>query len=161
MKKLIALFALALSFSVTAQIEGGTMLAGGGASFNTFLPKSGESTTSLSITPQFGLAFADNFVAGAWFQFQSASSFRGMSIAPFLRYYMKNFFVQGGYGYSYNKSGDFKTEGSIVDLELGYAAFLNDNIALEPALYYNANFDGGYVGSDLGIKIGFQIYFNR
>lgn len=161
MKKLIVLFALALSFGASAQIEGGTMLAGGGASFNTNLPKQGETTTSLSLTPQFGLAFADNFVAGAWFQFQSASSFNGMSVAPFLRYYMNNFFVQAGYGYSYAKSGDFKSEGSIVDLELGYAAFLNDNVALEPALYYNANFSNGYTGSDLGIKIGFQIYFNR
>jgi len=74
---------------------------------------------------------------------------------------MNNFFLQAGYGYSYNKVGDFSSSGSIVDLEFGYAAFLNDNVALEPALYYNANFFDGYTGSDLGIKLGFQIYFNR
>lgn len=161
MKKLLLIATVILSFNLSAQIDGGTMLAGGGASFNTYLPKSGSSSSSVSITPQWGLAFADNFVAGAWFKFQSAKSFNGMSIAPFLRYYMKNFFLQAGYGYSYNKTGDFKTEGSIADVELGYAAFLNDYVALEPALYYNANFSSGYTGSDVGIKLGFQIYFNR
>ena len=161
MRIIITLFALLFSITTYSQIDGGTMIAGGGASFNTNIPKQGETSSTLSLTPQFGLAFADNFVAGAWFQFQSASSFRGMSIAPFLRYYMNNFFLQAGYGYSYNKVGDFSSSGSIVDLEFGYAAFLNDNVALEPALYYNANFFDGYTGSDLGIKLGFQIYFNR
>lgn len=161
MKRLLLIIALTFSSLSFAQIEGGTMIAGGSASFNTHLPENGESSSTIAITPQFGLAFADNFMIGAWFSFQSAKNFNGMSVAPFLRYYMKNFFVQGGYGYSYNKSGDLKTEGSILDLELGYAAFLNDYVALEPAFYYNANFRNGYTGSDLGLKIGFQIYFNR
>lgn len=161
MKRLLLFVALTFSSLSFAQIEGGTMIAGGGASFNTHIPETGDNSSTFSLTPQFGLAFADNFVAGAWFSFQSAKSFSGMSVAPFVRYYMKNFFIQGGYGYSYNKVGDFKSEGSIVDLELGYAAFFNDYVALEPALYYNANFSNGYTGSDLGIKLGFQIYFNR
>jgi hypothetical protein len=159
MKRVLLLVVLIMGLStVQAQIDGGTMLAGGSATFNHYSNKDlNVKSTYLSIQPQFGLAFADNFVAGAWFSFSSFTNVSSWSVAPFLRYYMKNFFIQTGYGYS--RTGDVGQ--SLFDLELGYAMFLNDYVALEPALYYNQYFNDGFAGNDLGAKIGFQIYFNR
>jgi hypothetical protein len=159
MKNIITILFFAFSIGQShAQIEGGTMLAGGSATFNHYSNKDLDvSSTSLVIQPQFGLAFADNFVAGAWFSFSSFTNTSSWSVAPFLRYYMKNFFLQMGYGYS--RSGD--TGQSLFDAELGYAMFLNDYVALEPAFYYNQYFNEGFAGNDLGFKIGFQIYLNR
>lgn len=167
MKKLLLIATVLLGFNLSAQITGGTMLAGGSASFNYY--KNSEfdySRTTLTVGPQFGLAFADNFVAGAWFGMSSSKlkdafgsvSSSAWSVGPFVRYYMQNFFLQLGYGYSKSGSADGS---SILDVELGYAMFFNDYVALEPALYYNQYFSNGLAGADLGAKIGFQVYFNR
>lgn len=167
MKKLLFIAAIFLGLNVNAQITGGTMLTGGNASFSHYRNNDQDySSTTLALGPQFGLAFADNFVAGAWFSLSSTSwksafdndSYSAWSVGPFVRYYMQNFFLQLGYGYQKFGSADGQ---SIIDVELGYAMFFNDFVALEPALYYNQYFDNGLDGADLGIKLGFQIYFNR
>lgn len=50
------------------------MIAGGNAYFNHYINRSlDQQQTSVVISPQFGLAFADNFIAGAYFQFSSFS----------------------------------------------------------------------------------------
>ena len=158
MKKLLLFTFLTLSSLSYSQIDAGTFMTGGSATFNHFSHKeSGFSQTSLVISPQFGFAFADNFVAGAWLSFASFSNFSSWGVAPFVRYYAKNFFGQLGYGYT--RSGDVGQ--SLLDVEIGYAMFLTDNVALEPAAYYNQYFNDGLNGNDLGLKIGFQIYFNR
>lgn len=154
-----------MSFGANAQINSGTMLFGGSASFNHRVHETAlvpSSSTSLSIRPQFGIAVADNFVVGAWASTYLRKNYTNWSVSPFMRYYMKNFYAQAGYGYTHSVISDNKMNGSILDFELGYAAFLNDHVALEPALYYNGTFDGKtYRYSDYGIKIGIQIYFNR
>lgn len=160
MKKivLLALLVFGLGKFSNAQIEGGTMMAGGSAYFNSYNNSELDiHQSSVNISPQFGLAFADNFIAGAWFSFSSFSDISSWSVAPFLRYYMKNFYLQTQYGYS--RSGDIGS--SVFGADLGYAMFFNDNVALEPALYFNQYFNDGLAGSDVGFKIGFQVYFNR
>lgn len=144
-----------------AQIEGGTILAGGSAYLNhTRSYETSAKSTQLIISPQVGFAFADNFVGGAYFSFSSFSNFSSWSVAPFLRYYAKNAFVQLGYGYSQSGSGNQISSSSILSLDLGYAIFFNDNVALEPALFYN-QYLKGFSSAQMGIKLGFQIYFNR
>lgn len=160
MKKILFSILLSIGFSVTSysQIEGGTMMAGGSLNFNHSRGNnSSASYTSFNVSPQFGLAFADNFIAGAWFSFATFSDVSNWSVAPFVRYYMKNFFLQAQYGYS--RTGDIGT--SVFGTDLGYAMFLNDNVALEPAFYFNQHFNDGLDYYDLGFKMGFQIYFNR
>jgi hypothetical protein len=133
-------------------------MAGGSLYFNHYADNEFDiSNTYFNVSPQFGFAFADNFIAGAWFSIATFSDVSTWSVAPFVRYYMKNFFLQAQYGYS--RSGDIGT--SIFGTDLGYAIFLNDNVALEPAFYYNQYFNNGLNGYDLGFKIGFQVYFNR
>ena len=160
MKKLLFSILLAVNCSITShsQIDGGTMMAGGSLYFNRYANKDlNIESTSFNVSPQFGLAFADNFIAGAWFSFSTFSNVSNWSVAPFVRYYMKNFFLQAQYGYT--RSGSIGS--SIFGTDLGYAMFLNDNVALEPAFYYNQYFNSGLDGYDLGFKIGFQVYFNR
>jgi hypothetical protein len=164
MKKILFSILLSIGFSVASysQIEGGTMMAGGNLYFSHVKDNnSSYSSTSFNVSPQFGLAFADNFVAGAWFSFSAMSNFSNWSIAPFVRYYMKNFFVQGQYGYSRTSSNSQSIGSSVGGVDLGYAMFLNDNVALEPAFYFNQYFNDGLDYYDLGFKMGFQIYFNR
>jgi len=164
MKKILLIMGILLSsLGANAQINAGTMMAGGSASFNNRVPKGDfPSVKNLTIQPQFGIAVADNFLVGGFLGVYAHKNYTYWSASPFLRYYVKNFFVQGGYGYSFSKLTQTTTSGSIIDFELGYAAFLNKNIALEPAFYYNGVFNGKqYHYSDFGIKIGFQIYFNR
>lgn len=160
MKKILfsILLAISCSFTSYSQIDAGTMMAGGSLYFNRYANNDlNIESTTFNVSPQFGLAFADNFIAGAWFSFATFSNVSNWSVAPFVRYYMKNFFLQAQYGYS--RSGDIGT--SIFGTDFGYAMFLNDNVALEPAFYYNQYFNDGLNGYDLGFKIGFQVYFNR
>ena len=161
--KLIATIIFLSSFSSFGQIDAGTIIAGGSANFNQrSYSDTQPSSTSLRIQPQLGIAFLDNFVGGAWFSVQRFNNFTDWSVSPFLRYYVKNFYLQAGYGYSYSKISNITSERSVVNIEIGYAAFLNDYIALEPAIYYNGVFRSKeYSYTNFGIKIGFQIYFNR
>lgn len=159
MKKILFIATLFLtSFSINAQIESGTFMTGGSATFNRHVSELDFSTTSVIINPQIGVAFADNFIGGAWLSFSSINDFSSWSVAPFIRYYKSNFFLQLGYGYTQTGT----VSGSIFNAEIGYAMFLTDNISLEPALYFNQHFiDNGLNGSDIGFNLGFQLYFNR
>ena len=145
-----------ISTNSNAQIDGGTMVSGGSAYFNTRI-YDGFSSTSLQIQPQFGLALADNFIAGAWFNIGTIGSISSWGVSPFVRYYMNNAFVELGYGYNQYD----QVASSMFSAELGYAMFFNDYVALEPAIYYNHNFMDGPDPIDVGFKIGFQVYFNR
>jgi len=159
MKKLL-LFSLLISATLLsqAQIERGTIMLGGSARFNQYNnSKTDASNTSLIFSPQFGIAFAENFIGGAYFSFSSFSNVSAWSVAPFARYFKGNMYTQVGIGYNDNGY----TGQSMFDFRLGYSAFIKDNIALEPALYFNQYFKEGLNGSDVGLRLGFQLYFNR
>jgi hypothetical protein len=84
----------------------------------------------------------------------------------FSRYYVngKIFF---GAGYTSNRVkidlgsfGEGKATINAVPLEVGYAAFLNPNVSIEPSIGYTI-FSGDGDGSAFGINVGFGIYLNR
>lgn len=161
MKKIIITGLLALvTFGVDAQIPKNTILAGGGVVFNQYRNKDlNIKTTNFSLQQQLAFAFADNVVMGARLGVGTSSSTNNFSFsfAPFARYYMSNFFIHGGFGYIYNGN-----DGSAMfDGELGYALFLNNSVAIEPALYYNQMFANNSLSSDMGAKLSIQIYFNK
>ena len=162
MKKILLSAALILSvLTVHAQITGGTIMAGGNARLNrTHFNGSETSSTTVTVNPQFGVALVDNFVLGVWGGFSSRSGISNTAtwtVAPFVRYFMGNFYTVAGYGYT--KTGT--VGGSVMQFQAGYAIFLSDNVALEPALYYSQFFNNGLSHSDVGLNLGFQIYFNR
>lgn len=161
MKKiLIAALLTLVTFGVDAQITKQTILAGGGVTFNQYRNKDlNIKTTNFSLQQQLAFAFADNVVLGARLGVGTSSSSNNFSFsfAPFARYYVSNFFVHGGFGYIYNGN-----DGSaLLDGEIGYALFLNNTVAIEPALYYNQMFANNSFSSDMGAKLSLQIYFNR
>ena len=157
MKKILLSSLLFLGFSGVseAQIDAGTMIAGGSAYFNHYRSSTVKST-SLMVSPQFGLAFADNFIAGAQVNIYSVVSTSNWKVSPFVRYYAKNAFLQLRYGYSRISGSGQSTLGA----DLGYAIFVNKNVAIEPAFYYE-RYLSDPTGANLGMKIGLQFYFNR
>lgn len=161
MKKILltALVALA-AVNVNAQISKQTILAGGGVIFNQYRNKDlNIKTSNFSLQQQLAFAFADNVVIGARLGVEksSNSTILAFSFAPFARYYIKNLFAHGGFGYTFTGN-----DGSAMfDGEIGYALFLNNAVAIEPALYYNQLFANKSFSSNMGAKLSLQIYFNK
>lgn len=161
MKKILltALVALAI-VNVNAQISKQTILAGGGVIFNQYRNKDlNIKTSNFSLQQQLAFAFADNVVIGARLGVEKSSNSTNLafSFAPFARYYLKNLFAHGGFGYTFTGN-----DGSAMfDGEIGYALFLNNSVAIEPALYYNQLFANNSFSSNMGAKLSLQIYFNK
>lgn len=161
MMKRFLLFTLLISgFHLSAQIEKNTIMAGGSVSFDQYRSYSGYKSTRLNINPNAGYFLARNFVLGSGFEFVSAQStvtatYYYFYISPFARYYVKNLYLQAKFDYGRYDSKNITELG----FDLGYAIFLNKNVALEPAFYYDYNFR--YKSKNLGFKMGIQVYFNR
>lgn len=87
-------------------------------------------------------------------------------IAPFVRYYFPEgasstgrFFGQGDVGIAGGSAG--KDVSFAFGLNLGYAHFITQSVALETTVGYNytkANISTGDRNTGLGVGIGFQIY---
>lgn len=149
------------SLESQAQIEKGTMAAGGSLEWSRInYPSLDYHQNIFQFGPQFGYTVFKNFMVGGDFQISTGSMFSSTTayIAPFARYYWKNIFVQGAYGFVVPQASSYS---SLVEFKLGYALFLNPNVALEPALYYSQYFNSGPTRNDFGFKVGFQFYFNR
>ncbi len=85
------------------------------------------------------------------------SNDKTFGIGPFARYYVAGkVFLGAGYT-SYNNS-DFSY--SQIPIELGYAIFLADIVALEPSLFYT-KYSGDAEGALFGVNLGVSIYFGR
>ena len=156
MKRILLFTLLFIGLNAQAQLD--TMMAGGSLTFNRYTPKNsnGTSSTWFSLNPDFGYFVADNFAVGAGFSFNGYGSGNNIVyFSPYLRYYVKKFYLQSKFEYGRLNS----SSNSNLIFDLGYALFLNDNVALEPAFYFAQNLKGQ--GNNLGFKMGFQIYFNR
>jgi outer membrane protein len=199
MKKLVLFsFLFASLFSANAQFEQGRMLAGGRGSLSIVKDKNKVGNTSVvtgtnvnfTLTPQFGYFIMDNLAVGAELQFGvssfnpkdngfSSSSTVNTLIGPFARYYFEpGIFVQGGFGLGSQSTKfeagngtttEIKFVTSRVNLGVGYALFLNDNVAVEPMIMYqsmvNREIDSDPVEKDVDngiyISVGFQIYLSK
>ncbi|CAN5310333.1 hypothetical protein BH09BAC3_BH09BAC3_10880 [soil metagenome] len=164
MKKIVML--LCASFIVlaaSAQIEKGTILAGASSNlgFNSYNPSGSNSTstTVFNLDVKGGYFFIDNLAGGIKLGFNRVStggtSYGTTTVGVFGRYYVQGkFFLGAGINSVSPSSGSSSIE---VPLEAGYAAFINKNIAVEPALNFT-KYDGGSV---FGLNVGFTLYLNR
>jgi hypothetical protein len=156
-----------ISFSGKSQINQGAVLIGGSTYFNYNFPNGAKANSQFNFSPNAGVFIVENMAIGASFSYQVIQGGSSLSIAPFMRaYYKDNFYgqLQVGYGRtSMSVGGSTVTSSGLnSELDLGYTIFLSDQIALDPALYYNFYMNGSkYGGSNLGLKLGFQIFFNR
>jgi hypothetical protein len=166
MKKVLFTMALALATSAAfAQFSKGRILAGGSIGFSSETVKSefdgNESTigkqTDITFTPQAGFFVMDNLAVGAGIALES-STFKPdggdgkqttseFTFNPFARYYFgPGVFGQATVGFGSAKeeedtgSTTTETKASVFrwNLGLGYAIFLNDNVAIEPVIGYGS-----------------------
>lgn len=154
---------------LSAQTEQGKILMGATSNLGLSVQTQDaveDNSFNFSIGAQGGYFVINNLAAGLNLGFSTSSQgdFSGTSITigPFARYYFENVFFGGSFSFintnSDNGVSDFSSNGSQLGLELGYAAFLNNNVAIEPKITY-ANTGGDFDGlTAIALNIGFTIY---
>lgn len=194
-KRIIFTFsALLLYFGAAAQIEQGRFLAGGsvGLSFQNYKSvydgntNDETKTTRFSLSPRAGYFVTDAIAVGAGLNLSLSSSkyddddkYNGTSISftPFVRYYLpQRLFGQFELGLGSSKDKwtyvddddeEYKYKYFFWSLGVGYAYFLNDNVAIEPMVTYNAstytdrddtNYKEKY--GSIMLQLGFNIYLD-
>jgi hypothetical protein len=178
---LVFAFLLLSAFSATAQTDRGRVMAGGSVNFN--LPTGdGDNIrqSRLEATPSIGFFVADNVALGFGFPI-SVSRYEdtgtrfirrnsSFAFAPFGRYYFgaANIkpFLEARFGIQrfkdYESRPGFTGENTdtalFVGMGGGIAFFLNEHVALEPKLTYDA-YSRNNTSSSLTFNLGFQVYF--
>lgn len=158
-----------ISALANAQTDKGTIMAGGQLAL-----KTNKNASVFILNPNFGYFVGDNLAVGGnlRFDFSKAGtvSANEFGIGPFMRFYFgkaetKPFLVvSADYLTNSIKTSTTKISNSGFGFltGLGFAAFLNRNVAVEGiagynyAKYTNADGNGGF-----SLSLGFQLYFNR
>lgn len=159
MKKLI--FLIVILFGTTtanAQIEPGAWLISGSSAFsyNSVTPDQGGTTlNALAFSLKSGHFVAENLVFGVNFNYLEVNSGSGPSssatgVGLFTRYYPNGKFFLGIGFNSTSGTGSSTTE---FPLELGFAGFVANNIAIEPAFSYVKGNNYGRLAMNIGISI--------
>lgn len=181
-KVLIASFLLVSSNAIFAQVNKGNILAGGSADFS-HTSQGDYKVTNISIAPDLGYFFIDQFAGGLRAEFgymksknkavtpATTGSETQFTIAPFLRYYFMpsgqplNIFADASYGFGSDKVKGGKSESiNYYQIKAGPAFFLTPNTALEVAAYYKSRGGDFYENgagdriNTFGLSVGFQIH---
>ncbi len=164
MKTLLTIGLILLVIQVHAQFEQGVILAGGNASFSrTNTDDSNNDFFSFVLAPKGAYFIMDQLAIGGMIQFSwlKPDDFDGtqiIGIGPLARYYLQQGFF-GELTLSY-QGGDIDGRGE-VGLGVGYAAFFNKHVAVEPVLSYRSNFGNEQNRNTIGLFVGFQIYLDN
>jgi outer membrane protein len=193
MKKItILMIAMCATVGAYAQFNQGRMLVGGSLAFQSVTSKSkfdGQTTTDgkstdFSIAPQFGYFVIDNLAVGATLDFSLSkwdaeqgndeSTVTAFEFEPTVRYYLPvGVFFQGQFGIGTGKFKDEDDEEKFTRTSfagaVGYAIFLNDNIAIEPMIgygissdkYTDLDFDYKEIDNGLFLRVGIQAYLGN
>jgi len=133
-----------------AQFNQGRILLGGNVNFSsmkdetvqTGLSNTSSTKTQFQLTPKVGYFVIDNLAIGADVALSTVSGVGNSTTllaGPFVRYYIKGLFVEGEYNFGSGKNGDIKSSTNAWLGGIGYAAFLNDHVAIEPTVAYTSN----------------------
>lgn len=158
-----------LASTAFAQTEKGTIMAGGQLALRT-----ASNASNFRLNPNFGYFFKDNFAFGGNlnldFSKQGSLSSNTFGIGPFMRYYFgksqaKPFaVVNANYLTQTVKTGSTSVNSSGFGFlfGLGFAAFLNRNIAVEGITGYDYSKYSSTAGAGgFSLSLGFQLYFNN
>ncbi|MCB0495160.1 MAG: outer membrane beta-barrel protein [Cyclobacteriaceae bacterium] len=152
-----------------AQISQGTIAVSTGTNLNYSSSSYKGSDTKLNqfnLNLTGGYFFAQNFIIGAGIAYSStnykSSSYdydtKSTTFSIFSRYYINGAFFLGiGYGSVKYEDLDALNE---LDFQVGYAAFISDNISIEPSLNYGLGL-GDNEGNTFLVNLGFGLYLNR
>ncbi|HRJ30604.1 MAG TPA: hypothetical protein PLV21_01565 [Cyclobacteriaceae bacterium] len=153
----LLIFAVA---SATAQINKGTILLAGSSNLSGIQQdEDAGDDVQFNFSTKGGYFLMDNLALGLNLSLNKPFGTNGKTfgIGPFARYYFGGKFFLGAGFTSY--SGDDYSY-SEIPIELGYAIFLADIVALEPSLFYS-KFGGDAEGALFGLNLGISIYFGR
>jgi hypothetical protein len=159
-----------LAAAANAQTEKGGFTVSGGLGLQT-----GESASQVVFNPSFGFFVADNFLLGGFisgnFEKLGETKTNQFGIGPFARYYIGKAatkpFVVTEFDFlsrTTKETGapDIKTNGTRFLFGLGFAAFINENIAVEGITGYNYSKFKDVDGSGgFTLRLGFGLYFNK
>lgn len=151
---------MAIVACASAQIKKGTFLLGGSSAFDgVSYDKDAGDDVQFDLWTKGAFFIVNNLALGLNVGVDKpvGTSDKTIVIGPFFRYYIKGK-VFAGAGITSQKFGN--VSGSDLPIELGYAAFLNDIVAIEPALKFD-KFGGDFKGSTVGMNIGMTVYFGR
>ena len=157
MKKLLLTAALVavFGFAANAQTEQGGILVGASSNLG-FVSQDngGGSFSTFQLNAKGGYFLADGLAAGLNIQYLSVDGTSASSFGIFGRYFISDaIFAEAGY----NALSD--SRGGIIPISAGYAAFLTDNIAVEPTLTYELGTGNSDEYSAFGLNVGFTLYF--
>lgn len=175
-KTLLTLCAVALGAGAFAQTEKGHIVLGGSTNLGFTSGKvdndADDATSNFGLDIAGGFFLMDNLSAGLLIGFNSTKtgdvSSSGFGIGPVVRYYLPmKVFGQLSYVFGSQKSDDgtfdvtYKT--GDLGIAVGYAAFLNDHVALEPSVGYHLTSltpeeGDGLSGSAFGVNVGISVY---
>jgi hypothetical protein len=158
-----------ISVFANAQTEKRTVMVGGGLGL-----KTGDGASEFNLNPNVGFFVANNFAIGGSGNFSTSTtgeiSTTNFGIGPFARYYVGNtntkpFLVtEFDYLSTTIKNGEQKlnANGFGFLFGLGFAAFVNQTVAIEGVTGYNySKFEDTDGSGGFAMRFGFQIYFNR
>lgn len=159
MKKITTLL-LMLLFVVAAhaQFQEGKVYLGASVT-GLDLHYNGENGFNIGAEAKAGYLFEDNWMllANAGFQHNGSNDTPGFFSAGLgLRYYI----VQNGLYLGVNAKylhSDHTYNDVMPGLEIGYAFYVNRNVTIEPAVYYDHSFNNSDY-STIGLKLGLGIY---
>lgn len=173
MKKiLLTLLAGCLVFVASAQISQGTVLVGGSSNlgFTSFNEDAGD-FSQFNLDVRGGYFVIDNLAFGLNLSFANRDfgdfgKETDTGFGVFGRYYF-NGKIFGGVGFNSlnakfeDSNGDeVESTVSVIPIEVGYAAFLNDAVAIEPSLNYSIYGSDGE-GASFGVSVGITVYLGR
>lgn len=172
-KVLVVLVASLLAVGAFAQTEKGKFRVGGNADLsflNTKYDGADKSDNDFNFGANAGYFVIDNLAveAGVGFGYSKDGAKDVSSTAYTLnigaRYYLPvKVFVGANFEFLGAKVGDADSAtGTGLNLLAGYAIFLNDKVAIEPALGYRlglGNKDKGTKFNQFGAQVGFSLFF--
>ena len=175
MKKFYIILTTALfAVSTFAQTEKGALRISGASSLNFTNTKYKEASGSTNVADLgigIGYFFINNLSAdltvAAGYEKASYQDNATTSVGAELglRYYLPfKVFAGAGFEYLTYMHGSSSTSASAANFKVGYAAFLNDNIAIEPAVVYRMGLGltdemKGNQYDNLSVQIGFSLFF--
>lgn len=149
-------------------VNAGAWMIGGDAGFASNKVKDADdATTTIFLNPNIGYYIMDNLGVGLRLGFNNISvgdaGATSFGIGAMARYYVyQGLFPQVGFMYNSFKikDGPDAATDTDINLGLGYSFFLNNSVAIEPALFYNINSEEAN-GNTFGLGIGIQVFLGR